>query len=186
MDDVISGTVLDRERSFGSLCLPYAKALHRVALRLGGHDEAPDLVQETFLRAWESFARLRDPTRARPWLFQILRRLALGRLRCGHRRRVLMPTSPLGTDAIDSASAEQGSPLDRLLTEATQTEVLHAVRRLPPHYAVVVEQRDLVGLRYRDVAENLAIPIGTVMSRLNTGRRLLGTMLSESPERRAA
>jgi RNA polymerase sigma-70 factor (ECF subfamily) len=75
------------EESFLALCIVHSGALLRVARHLAAtQDDAQDLVQETYLHAWERFHQLRDPTLAKPWLFRILRHLALERLRSRRRR----------------------------------------------------------------------------------------------------
>ena len=153
---------------------------------MAGEDDAQDLVQDTYLHAWERFDQLRDRTLAKPWLFRILRYLALERLRGRRRRAALLDVAPLDEEHADLVAAEQPTALDRLQARATQAGVRDAVQRLPQRYGVVVEQHDLQGLKYREVADRLAIPIGTVMSRLNRGRSLLAEMLVEPALGRAA
>ena len=176
-----------REESFPSLCLVHAGALSRLArLLMGSEADAQDLVQDTYLHAWERFPQLRDRTLARNWLFRILRHLALERLRGRRRRTRLLDVASLEPSHADLVPAETETALDRLEAQATRDGVRDAIRRLPEHYGSVVEHHDLHGLKYREVADRLAIPIGTVMSRLNRGRAMLAEMLVEPALARAA
>ncbi len=176
------------EESFPAVCIVHSGALLRVARRfVVTEDDAQDLVQETYLHAWERFHQLRDRTLAKPWLFRILRHLALERLRSRLRRAELLDVTPLDEAHADVVPSQQETALDRLVAGATSAGVRDAVRRLPQRYSAVVEHHDLQGLKYREVADRLAIPIGTVMSRLNKGRNMLAQMLVEpEPLQRAA
>ncbi len=179
---VTSSSLIDpvTEESFLALCVVHSGALLRVASRFADNrEDARDLVQETYLHAWERFHQLQDRSTAKPWLFQILRHLALERLRSRQRRTGLLDVTPLDEHHADRVPREEETVLDRLVAGATRARVRDAVQRLPRHYGVVVEQHDLQGLKYREIAEKLAIPIGTVMSRLNKGRDLLAAILVE-------
>jgi len=155
-------------------------------LLMASDDDAQDLIQDTYLHAWERLHQLRDRRLARPWLFRILRHLALERLRSWRRRARLLNVAPLDEAHAELVAAEQETALDGLEAHGTREGVRDAVRRLPERYGAVVEQHDLQGLKYREVADRLAIPIGTVMSRLNRGRKLLAETLVEPATDRAA
>ena len=151
---------------FNAAALPHVPALLRTATRLcGGRDQAEDLVQETFLQAWRSFGRFAPGTNCRAWLYKIMM-FSHSRLRRDQSRR------PLVTD-LDTAteSALQFDP--QTPDTLTAASVRAAFDGLPDPFRIAVLLVDVEELTYREAAEALDVPIGTVMSRLNRGRRLM-------------
>jgi len=151
---------------FDDMAMPHVAALIRTATRLcGTRDVAEDLVQETYLQAWRSFGRFAPGTNCRAWLYKILM-FSHSRLRRDQSRR------PLVTD-LDAAteSALQFDPQtpDSLTARSVRT----AFDGLPDAFRIAVLLVDVEELSYREAAEALDVPIGTVMSRLNRGRRLM-------------
>lgn len=159
--------------------MPHVDRLRSFALRLtASAEDADDLVQETVLRAWRHLDALERDGSARSWLFRILRAVSTDELRTRARRRTLVDVVRLERrhEAL-VASAEPGA-LEALLSSATAREVADALERLPDEFAHPVELHDLHGLKYREIAEVLDLPIGTVMSRIGRGRRLLAAALA--------
>ena len=157
---------------FNDAALPHAAALLRTATRLCGRREAAeDLVQETYLQAWRSFARFEPGTNCRAWLYKILI-FSHSRLRRDQSRRPVV--SSLET-ASDAALLFDPPTPDTL----TANSVKAAVESLPDQFRLVVLLVDVEQLSYREAADALDVPIGTVMSRLNRGRRLLRQALVE-------
>jgi RNA polymerase sigma-70 factor (ECF subfamily) len=151
---------------FDAAALPHVAALLRTATRLcGARDRAEDLVQDTYLQAWRSFGRFEPGTNCRAWLYKILM-FSLSRARRDQSRR------PLATD-LDSAteSALQFDP--QTPDTLTATSVRAAFDGLPEPFRIAVLLVDVEELTYREAADALDVPIGTVMSRLNRGRRLM-------------
>jgi len=151
---------------FDDVALPHVPALLRTATRLcGARDRAEDLVQETYLQAWRSFSRFEPGTNCRAWLYKILM-FSHSRVRRDQSRR------PLVTD-LDTAteSALQFDP--QTPDTLTAASVKIAFEGLPEPFRIAVLLVDVEELTYREAAEALEVPIGTVMSRLNRGRRLM-------------
>jgi RNA polymerase sigma-70 factor (ECF subfamily) len=151
---------------FGDVALPHLPALLRTAMRLSGSREAgEDLVQETILQAWRSFSRFEPGTNCRAWLYKIL-------MFSHSRRRRDQSRRPMVT-ALDAAheSALQFDP--QTPDTLTAASVKAAFDQLPDAFRIAVLLVDVEELTYREAAEALDVPIGTVMSRLNRGRRLM-------------
>ena len=154
------------ESEFEVLVLPYLDAVYDMALRLtGSASDAKDLTQETFLKAFASFGRFEPGTSIRAWVFTILRNAARNLRRDGARH----PSEPLEEETCVAASPEDVPDWSRLTPDALDA----LIARLPLHMREAVVLRDLQGLSYREIATVLSCPVGTVMSRLHRGRRIL-------------
>lgn len=139
--------------------------LLRAASRLCGSAEAgEDLVQETYLQAWRSFHRFEAGTNCRAWLYKIL----LYTYSSQNRKRMRQPFL-VDLDAAETALLVEPPTPDTLSVEAVKT----AFDRLPETFRTLVVLVDVEGLTYREAAEALDVPVGTVMSRLSRGRGLL-------------
>ena len=164
------------ESSFEAAIEPFRRELHVHCYRLlGGLAEADDLVQETCLRAYRSFDRFNPGTNCRAWLLAILRNAFLNRLRRAG-REVLEGAGP-PWEATESAFADprlaENNPEEEFLQTVVHGDVDRALTALPLPFREAVILADLEGLSYKEVAEVLGCPIGTVMSRLARGRALL-------------
>lgn len=156
-------------------------ALYRMAMHLARHpDEAADLVQETYLKAFKAEAgfELRDRG-VRPWLFKILHNSFYTRV--GKQRREPTIADDLAHQAVPS---ELDSPapawdLESLDWEQVDDRLKHAIDELPDHYREVLLLWAVEGLKYREIADVLDVPLGTVMSRLYRARAILSTELAE-------
>jgi len=155
---------------FESEALPHLDTLYRVALRLTGDPAAAeDLVQETMLRALRAWGSFRPGSNARAWLVTILRNQFINGWRA--RRR-----EPVGVDmdAIpEPPDINDPDPEGRFYRELIDDEVLRAVDDLPEEFRSVLVLSDMEGLPYAEIAGALAIPVGTVKSRLFRARRIL-------------
>jgi RNA polymerase sigma-70 factor, ECF subfamily len=172
----------DRIRRFEADVLAHLDDLHRTALRLTGNAaEAEDLTQDTCLRAFERLDQLRSPAAARVWVFTILRTIFL--------RRVERQARSAEVEIIDSPLLEAGEVLQdtyealRPIQETPLSEVREALGRLPLAFREPLVLAHVGGFSYKEISEILAIPLGTVMSRLFRARRLLRSELRE-PSRR--
>lgn len=156
-----------------------APRIYRLALRvLGDPDEADDVVQETYIRAWGRLDELRDPAAAMGWLARVARNAARDRLRWWKRRR---------RESLDEA----GAPLARMVAMAdsapladealaaaqTGAAVARAVAALPDKHRVVLLLREADGMSYEEIAESLGVAVGTVESRLHRARAALARKL---------
>lgn len=155
--------------------LPFRDQLFKTALRLTrNREDAEDLLQDTYLKAfrhWQSFA---EGTNLKAWLFKILKNTFINLYR---RRKNLPPQADFAEleETLEGHIVEEpaASPEEELLRRSWDQEVLAAVKALPHNYKVVVLLSDIEGYSYKEIAEILAIPMGTVMSRLYRGRKAL-------------
>jgi RNA polymerase sigma-70 factor (ECF subfamily) len=158
--------------AFEAEALPHAEGLFRLAMWLErDRGEAEDLVQETYTRALESFHRYKSGTNCRAWLVTILQYVRSNRRRA--RGRALMVAD--SEERIAQTIAIVPPVPERL----TDEDVLSALRRLPSKYQEIVLLSDVEELSYKEIAEVLTIPIGTVMSRLHRGRAILRVELAD-------
>ena len=166
---------MERDRAeFERRVLPLEPDLYALALALGGQEaDALDLVQDALLRAWRSFASFDRGDHLKAWLFTILRNAHLDRCR----RRRLEP-APLDPGAEPPAPTRPPSPLERVLPD----DLLRALRTLSPSHQALLLLCDLEGLRYREIADVLGCPIGTVMSGLHNARTRLRGALERGPK----
>lgn len=169
-----------QKAGFADEALPHLDAVYHFALRLsgGGTDEASDIAQETFLRAYRAWDSYTPGTNCLSWLFTICRNVFRRRYERGQRRRE-RPASDYGADvealAVTAVFSEvrAADPEREFFESFVDEEVLRAVDQLPAEFREVVLLSDLQGLSYAEVAAVINAPLGTVKSRLYRGRRLL-------------
>jgi RNA polymerase sigma-70 factor (ECF subfamily) len=150
------------------LVADHHEAVYRYAYRLtGSQADAEDLTQQVFLQAQEKLGQLRSDESVRSWLFAILRNFFLKS--CDKRQRLPTVTTRLDVDAIAAEPAREAA-IDREDLQA-------ALNELPPHFRIVVTMFYYEGCSYREIAERLDLPMGTVMSRLSRAKEHLRTRL---------
>lgn len=160
-----------RRSEFDADALPHLDDLYRTAMRLTGDPtRAEDAVQETFLQAWKSFERFEPGTNCRAWLFKIL-------FHCVNHQRRKWFRFPLMGENEEYLEANLASP-EPVAAALTDQDILAALDRIPLEFKAVVLLVDVEEFAYRDAAEILGVPIGTVMSRLSRGRKLLREQLA--------
>ena len=181
----------DRKAEFEETALEYLTPLFNLALNLTrNRKDAEDLVQETYLRAFRFFESYRRGTHIKAWLFRILRNTFINRYRATKAR----------PDEVDFAKVEMtyeriideefirknqpSSPEERVMEEILDDEVQGALNRLPEEYREVVIMALAEEMSYKEIASALSIPLGTVMSRLHRGRKLLQATLLEYAHRK--
>ena len=171
---------LGQREAFELEMLPHIDAAYRLAWALTGQQQdAEDLVQDTFLRAFRGFSHYERGTNARAWLLTIMRRAFLNKRRAARSRPVTDPIeSPDGT--LDAPDTQTPGPEELVLRAFDREVVLKALAGLPELSRSVLALVDLAGLRYAEAAQILQCPIGTVMSRLSRGRRELARRLQSS------
>jgi RNA polymerase sigma-70 factor, ECF subfamily len=173
----------DRVR-FEEEALELSDQVYQVARRLSGsRDEAEDLVQDTYARAFRAWRSFEPGTNLRAWLFRILTNLNIDRGRKIQRTPDQQPLEEndyfLYNRLEDSAG--DGNPDERRVVERlSQNDAVTALADLPHDFRDVVLLVDLADFSYSDAAQILDIPIGTVMSRLHRGRRILKRSLADS------
>lgn len=166
------------QNRFQALVLPHVDRLMSFAYRrLGNRADAEDVVQDSFVRAWVNFGELRDEACVRPWLYRIVRSVLSDFHDRRGRREILAPTMHLDDAREDLAASEEPGPFERLVDSITTGQVYEALRMLPESFAVAVELHDIEGFRYHEIAEITGVPLGTVMSRIYRGRKLLAALI---------
>jgi RNA polymerase sigma-70 factor, ECF subfamily len=161
-----------RREEFDRAALVHVPELLRVATRLCGNAAAgEDLVQDTYLQAWRSFHRFESGTNCRAWLYKIL----LFSYSAQRRKRARQPFLVDIDTATDGALLVEPPTPDMLTTEAIRA----AFNGLPEPFRTLVLLVDVEGFTYREAADALNVPIGTVMSRLSRGRRMLRVALAQ-------
>ena len=159
--------------TFESEVLPQLDTLYRVGRRLTGETaDAEDLVQETLLRAWRGWAGFTPGSNVRAWLLTILRNTFVSRWRSRKREGISISLDDADPHAIYRAVGSE-DPEGHFFERVVDAKVLAAVEALPEEFREALVLSDLEGLPYAEVAEVLAIPVGTVKSRLFRARRLL-------------
>ena len=148
----------------------------------GSREEADDLVQETYARAFRSWKSYQPGTNLRAWLLRILTNLNIDR---GRRAQRTPPTQALEANdyfLYDRLSESDGglSDEDRVVERLSQDDIVSALSSVPHDFRDVIVLVDIGDFSYQDAAQILDIPIGTVMSRLHRGRRILKRELAES------
>jgi RNA polymerase sigma-70 factor (ECF subfamily) len=157
---------------FEAVALPHLKDLYRTASRVvGDASEAEDLVQEAYFQAWKSFDRFEAGTNCRAWLFKILFNVI------SHYRRKRFGLKLASTAEDDLEDTLRYEPPVR--QDISDEDVLSALQKLPEKYRQVVLLADVQEFSYKEVADTLRIPVGTVMSRLSRARTQLRVELSE-------
>ena len=173
----------DRVR-FEEEALDLSDQVYGVARRLvGSREEAEDLVQETYARAFRSWRSFTPGTNLRAWLFRILTNLNIDRGRRVQRTPDMQPLEESDYflyNKLEESTADQNPDERRVVERLSQNDAVTALADLPHDFRDVVLLVDLADFTYSDAAQILDIPIGTVMSRLHRGRRILKRTLAET------
>lgn len=169
--------------NFEAEVLPFMDSLYSTAYRMSrNRQDAEDLLQETYLRAYKYYDKFQEGTNFKAWLFKILKNTFINRYR-KRQRQPLKNSFDEIEDAFESKllesplTARGATPEEELMVDALDQDVQKALEALPEDYRTAVELADLQGMSYREIADQLEIPLGTVMSRLYRGRRKLEAVL---------
>ncbi len=163
----------EASEKFEDITFKYMKDLYMVAIRLiKDPDEAEDLIQETYLKAFRFFDKFKKGTNCRAWLFKIMIRLFYTRYR--KRKIEIYRTSNIGDEDIINLEAD---PENAYLEKIRSEEILKAIDSLPDHFRLVLILADVEELSYNEISDALRIPMGTVMSRLHRARKKLANEL---------
>lgn len=182
--DVDSETPEDRAARFEREVLPQLDSLYAAALRLTRNpDDASDLVQETIERAFKSFHQYRPGTNLRAWLFRIQTNSYINTYRKKQREPKQSPADEVEDWQMASAESHASSGLRSAEVEALDSlpdsDIKAAMANLPDEFRLAVYYADVEGFAYREIADIMGTPVGTVMSRLHRGRKLLREELAE-------
>jgi RNA polymerase sigma-70 factor (ECF subfamily) len=176
-----------RER-FERDVLPLLPSLYGAALRLTRNpQDADDLVQETYLRAFRGFGGFQEGTNLRAWMYRILTNTFINSYRKKQREPVTVPDGEVEDwylyDKL-GASGVEASAESEVLERIPDEDVQRALEDLPENFRMAVLLADVEGFSYKEIAEILGIPIGTVMSRLHRGRKALQKALWQTVRER--
>src|SRR3954463_11631879 len=173
----------DRVR-FEEEALELADQVYRVARRLvSTREEAEDLMQETYTRAFRSWRSYQPGTNLRAWLLRILTNLNIDRGREVQRTPDVQPLEEgdyFLYNKLEQSTGEANLDEERVLERLSQDDVVDALAAVPHNFRDVIVLVDIGDFSYQDAAQILDIPIGTVMSRLHRGRRILKRELADS------
>ena len=167
-----------RDGAFTEEAMGHLDTLYRGALRLTRDpDAAQDLVQDTYLRALRYQHSYQPGTNMRAWLFAIMRNLFWDRFKGGRQEALSLDDDSSEFPLYERLKDETAVPEADVLNRLAAAEVVKAVEQLPPLHREVVLLVDVEGFAYKDAAEVLGVPIGTVMSRLHRARQQLQKLL---------
>lgn len=164
--------------NFEAAAMPFVDALYNTAYRMTRNSEdAEDLVQETYLKAYKYYDKFQEGTNFKAWLFKIMKNTFINNYR---KKQAAPPQSDFADieESFESQVSEEVTrkvkdPEAELLENVLDEDIQRALEELPEDYRMVVLLADLEGFAYKEIAEILDVPVGTVMSRLYRGRRRL-------------
>jgi RNA polymerase sigma-70 factor (ECF subfamily) len=183
-DDLELSSDTPAERSFEEQALPFMDQLYAAALRMTRNpSDAQDLVQETFVKAFAAWAQFHQGTNLKAWLYRILTNTFINNYRKKQREPYQTPIEDLEDWQLGGAESTTARAARSAEAEAIDhlpdSDVKNALQAIPEDFRMAVYFADVEGFSYQEIADIMKTPIGTVMSRLHRGRRMLRDLLSD-------
>jgi RNA polymerase sigma-70 factor, ECF subfamily len=172
---------LKRQQQFKNDMMPYADALFNYGLYLSGdREQASDLLQETYLKAYRFFDKFEQGTNAKAWLYRIMKNTFINEYRRTHRQpEIVQFDEQISPYQMNSYSEGMNDLRDKMESRMFDDEMAGAIAELPEKFKSVIVLRDIEEMPYEEIAKLLSIPIGTVRSRLHRARSILFTKLKD-------
>lgn len=180
--DLVLESAADRTTRFERDALVFMDQLYSAALRYTKNPEdARDLVQDTYLKAFSSFHQFEEGTNLRAWLYRVLTTTFINSYRKGQRQPQLANGELEDWQVADAQShtSDQGKSAEvEALENLPDSDIKRALQEIPEDFRIAVYLADVEGFSYREIADIVGVPSGTVMSRLHRGRKLLREKLA--------
>lgn len=179
---VVSESLIHKERLFEKEFMPHADALYNFAYQLSyNDDDANDLVQETYMKAFRFIDSYQEGTNSKAWLFKILKNIFINEYRRKKREPEKIDYDDVITfsDEDDDNSAAYFDLREDMFDNMLGDEITNALNKLPIEFKTVILLCDIEGFTYEEIAKIIDIPIGTVRSRLHRARNMLKQLLKD-------